>query len=62
MESNYNADKLKETVTITIAEYERLLRDKTQLDVILQMYLDKEYNFNVDKLLAVICAMRGVKA
>ena len=52
--------KLLDTVSISRAEYEMLLRDKTQLDMILRYRLDKTYS--LEYLIDAILKMRGMEA
>lgn len=52
--------KLIDTISISRAEYERLLRDKTQLDMILRYRLDKTYS--LEYLIDAILKMRGMEA
>lgn len=59
---NRIVSKLTDMMNISRAEYEMLLRDKSQLDIILNTYINKEYSFNIDKLLEVVCKMRGLMA
>lgn len=50
--------KLIDTISISRAEYEMLLRDKTQLDMILRYRLDKTYS--LEYLIDAILKMRGM--
>lgn len=59
---NRIVSKLTDMMNISRAEYETLLRDKSQLDIILNTYINKEYSFNTDKLVEVVCKMRGLMA
>lgn len=52
--------RMTDNITISRAEYAMLLRDKTQLDIILQMKLEKRYG--TDELLDAVLKQRGMMA
>ena len=54
--------KLEEKVEVSVAEYELLIRDKTQLNLILDVWLNKKYSSDMDSVMDAVCRMRGMKA
>lgn len=55
--------KLLDTVSISRAEYELLLRDKTELDLVLATRLhSNDYSFSASALLDTILKHRGMLA